>query len=105
MAEKRHRQAQAQDGECCRVAAILRVDERGQMVLPKDVRDKMRLAAGELLALTTVESDGKICCLVLVKADELAEGVRVMMRVATEDECAALERQEDMHEHERRARR
>ncbi|MEW5826205.1 MAG: HgcAB-associated protein HgcC [Candidatus Bipolaricaulota bacterium] len=71
-------------GERCQVSAIVRVDERGQMVLPKDVRDRMGLAAGDRLALTTVESGGRVCCLVLVKADELADGVRVMMRVATE---------------------
>jgi antitoxin PrlF len=76
--------AEAGCGECCQVAAIVRVDERGQMVLPKDVRDRMGLAPGDRLALTTVESGGRVCCLVLVKADELADGVRLMMRVATE---------------------
>ena len=105
MAEKKPEQTPPTCGEGCRVAAVLRVDERGQLVLPKDVRDRMGLTAGERLALTTVESNGKVCCLVLVKADALAEGVRMMMRIATEDECAALERQEDMNEQERRARR
>jgi AbrB family looped-hinge helix DNA binding protein len=75
---------QSQCGECCRVAAVVRVDERGQLVLPKDVRNKMGLAAGDRLALTTIESKGEICCLVLVKADELADGVRVMIRAVTQ---------------------
>lgn len=78
------RNARAGCGECCQVSAIVRIDERGQMVLPKDVRDRMGLAAGDRLALTTVESGGRVCCLVLVKADELADGVRVMMRAATQ---------------------
>jgi AbrB family looped-hinge helix DNA binding protein len=67
-------------GECCRVAAVVRVDERGQMVLPKDVRGRMGIHAGDKLALTTIESKGEICCLVLVKADALVDGVRVMIR-------------------------
>jgi AbrB family looped-hinge helix DNA binding protein len=67
-------------GECCQVAAVVRVDERGQMVLPKDVRDRMGLIPGDKLALTTIESKGEICCLVLVKADALVDGVRVMIR-------------------------
>jgi bifunctional DNA-binding transcriptional regulator/antitoxin component of YhaV-PrlF toxin-antitoxin module len=52
--------------------------------LPKDVRDRMGLLGGDRLALTTVESDGRICCLVLVKADELADGVRVLIRAAAQ---------------------
>lgn len=66
--------------ECCQVAAVVRVDERGQMVLPKDVRGRMGLSAGDKLALTTIESKGEICCIVLVKADALVDGVRVMIR-------------------------
>jgi antitoxin PrlF len=71
--------------ECCEVVAVVRVDERGQMVLPKDVRDRMGLSAGDKLALTTIESKGEICCLVLVKADALVDGVRVMIRAVTQE--------------------
>ena len=35
----------------CRVEAILGVDERGQMVLPKDVRERAGIQTGEKLAL------------------------------------------------------
>jgi hypothetical protein len=42
----------------------------------------MGLSAGDKLALTTIESNGEICCLVLVKADALVDGVRVMIRAA-----------------------
>jgi bifunctional DNA-binding transcriptional regulator/antitoxin component of YhaV-PrlF toxin-antitoxin module len=44
------------------------------------VRDRMGIHAGDKLALTTIESKGEICCLVLVKADALVDGVRVMIR-------------------------
>jgi antitoxin PrlF len=63
----------APSGEaCCKVESIVTVDERGQMVLPKDAREKAGIHAGDKLALITWEKDGKICCLSLIKADELS---------------------------------
>lgn len=61
---------------CCRVESLISVDERGQMVLPKELRDKAKIKAGDKLALVSWEKDGEICCLSLIKADYLAERVR-----------------------------
>jgi antitoxin PrlF len=60
----------------CRVEAILGVDERGQMVLPKEVRERAGIQTGEKLALISCEKDGKVCCLALVKAGELSGMVK-----------------------------
>lgn len=57
---------------CCRVESIVTIDERGQMVLPKEAREKAGIHAGDKLALIAWEKDGKICCLSLIKADELS---------------------------------
>jgi len=56
---------------CCKVESLITVDERGQMVLPKDIRDRANIKPGDKLALITWEKDGEICCLNLIKADEL----------------------------------
>ena len=61
---------------CCRVEALVSVDERGQMVLPKELREKAGIRAGDKLALTTWEKDGAICCITLTKAAELTEMVK-----------------------------
>ena len=61
---------------CCRVEALLGIDERGQMVLPKELRDRANIKAGDKLALVSWEKDGEICCLSLIKADYLAERVK-----------------------------
>lgn len=61
---------------CCRVEALLNVDERGQMVLPKDVRDAAGIRAGDKLALVLWRKNGAVCCMTLVKADELTDIVR-----------------------------
>lgn len=60
----------------CRIESLISVDERGQMVLPKDLRDRANIGAGDKLALVSWEKDGAVCCLTLVKADLLASGVR-----------------------------
>ena len=60
----------------CQVESLISVDERGQMVLPKETRTKANIHAGDKLALVSWEKDGKICCLCLVKAEELTEMVK-----------------------------
>ena len=59
-------------GHGCRVEAVLSVDERGQMVLPKDVREKAGIKPGDKLALIGWERDGSICCLALMKVENLS---------------------------------
>jgi len=63
----------------CRVEAVLSVDERGQMVLPKDVRERAGIRNGEKLALISCEKEGKVCCLALIKAGELSGMVKGML--------------------------
>ncbi len=58
-------------GGCCRVEALVSVDERGQMVLPKEVREKARISAGDKLAIVSWEC-GEMSCFVLIKADLFA---------------------------------
>lgn len=61
---------------CCRVEALISVDERGQMVLPKELRERGKIMPGDKLALISWEKDGEVCCLTLIKADNLADPVR-----------------------------
>ena len=61
--------------EPLKVESIVSVDERGQMVLPKEVRDRAGIKPGDKLALVTREKNGKVCCIYLFKSEELASGV------------------------------
>ena len=61
---------------CCRVEALVSVDERGQMVLPKDLREKAGIHPGDKLALTAWEKDGAVCCITLTRAEALTEMVK-----------------------------
>ena len=60
----------------CKVEAVISVDERGQMVLPKEMRAKAGIRAGDKLALVSWEKEGKVCCLVLIKAGDFGEMVK-----------------------------
>jgi len=64
---------------CCKVESLVSVDERGQMVLPKEIRDRANIKPGDKLALISWEKDGKLCCLTLVKADDFAGMVKGML--------------------------
>jgi len=64
---------------CCKVEAVVSVDERGQLVLPKDVREKAGIKAGEKLAVIMHGPRGDVWCISLIKAEGLAESVRSML--------------------------
>ena len=64
---------------CCRVEALVSIDERGQMVLPKELREKAGIQPGNKLALTTWEKDGEVCCITMTKVEELADMVRATL--------------------------
>lgn len=60
----------------CTVEAVLSVDDRGQMVLPKDVREKAGIRTGDKLALISWERNGTVCCLALMKVENLSSMVK-----------------------------
>jgi antitoxin PrlF len=66
---------------CCKVEAVVSVDERGQLVLPTDIREKAGIKAGDKLAIIMhgPHGHGDVCCISLIKAEGLAESVRSML--------------------------
>ena len=67
------------DLSCCRVESMVTVDERGQMVLPKEIRAKAGINPGDKLALISWENEGKISCISLIKTDDLTSMVKTML--------------------------
>jgi len=59
-----------------KVEAIMSVDERGQMVLPKELRQRAGIGAGDKIALVAFENDGVLCCISFFKVDDLSGMVR-----------------------------
>jgi antitoxin PrlF len=61
---------------CCNVEAVVSVDERGQMVLPKDIREKAGIRAGDKLAIIAMRQEGTVSCLAMIKVEALADMVK-----------------------------
>jgi antitoxin PrlF len=64
---------------CCRMEAVVTIDARGQIVLPKDLRERAGIDKGDKLMVVACEENGKVCCITLMKADDSNEMVREMM--------------------------
>jgi AbrB family looped-hinge helix DNA binding protein len=85
MSDMANKGAKARRGEpatgaelgCCRVEAMVAVDDRGQMVLPKEVRERAGIRPGDKLAITVIQGEGGgVCCIALMRADVLSKMVK-----------------------------
>lgn len=70
--------------KCCMVESVITVDERGQMILPKNIRDKANIKAGDKFAVALLEKDGNVCCLSLVKVENLSGAVMDLINPVNE---------------------
>ncbi len=64
---------------CCGVEAVVTVDARGQIVLPKELRAQAGIQTGDKLAIVSMKSGGRVCCLSLMKVEELAGTVKEIL--------------------------
>lgn len=93
LANEQNRRAMDKNENSCEIEAIVSFDERGQLVIPKDLRKKFNLKAGDKFALISCmtrdsgsscgPSDGKsnccdttadgggLCCFTLVNTKQL----------------------------------
>jgi antitoxin PrlF len=65
--------------ECCKIDAIVSIDAKGQIVLPKDLRERAKLQANDKLAVIGFERDNEVCCIIMLKADTLGSTVKNML--------------------------
>ena len=61
--------------DCCRIDAVITMDAKGQIVLPKNLREKANIKPNEKLAVVACEKDGEVCCIMMVKAEMLVGAV------------------------------
>ena len=70
---------------CCSVDSVVSIDERGQMVLPKEIREKANICPGDKLVVITMEKNGQFCCLSLIKAQDFEGIVKNMLSSVMSD--------------------
>jgi len=61
--------------DTCRIDAIITMDIKGQIILPKDLREKANLRPNDKIAVVACEKDGEVCCIMMIKADKLVGAV------------------------------
>ena len=64
---------------CCKVESVVSIDDRGQMVLPKEIRDRAQICAGDKLVVISWEKDGEVCCISLMKAEGFTSMVKEIL--------------------------
>lgn len=64
---------------CCHIEAVTSIDDRGQMVIPKEIREKAGIRAGDKLAVVTWEKEDRICCISLIKTEGFSAMVKEML--------------------------
>lgn len=70
----------SKNGEkCCKVESVISIDERGQLVLPKEIRDNAGIQAGDKFAVIPWEKDGQLYCISLMKVEQLADSLRSVL--------------------------
>ena len=63
------------EGDTCRIDAVVTIDAKGQVVLPKDLREKANIKPSDKIALVACEKEGEVCCIMMIKAERLAGAV------------------------------
>ncbi|MCR4415459.1 MAG: HgcAB-associated protein [Thermoguttaceae bacterium] len=61
------------------IEAVITVDERGQLVLPKETRARAGIRPGDKLALVGWRKGDRVCCLSLIRADDMTQMVGQLM--------------------------
>jgi antitoxin PrlF len=54
-----------------KLESIVTMDSKGQIVLPKDLRERIGFQPGQKIALVTFGEKQDLCCVLLIKAEKL----------------------------------
>ncbi|MCK9307385.1 MAG: AbrB/MazE/SpoVT family DNA-binding domain-containing protein [Methanoculleus sp.] len=84
MGDARDEQGSSCSGPCT-IEAVVSVDARGQLVLPKDLRERAGIVPGDRLAVVFWEKEGDVCCITLIKASRFNGMVTTLLSPMTEE--------------------
>lgn len=63
------------EGDTCRIDAVVTIDAKGQIVIPKDLRERARIKPNDKIALVASENDAEVCCIMMIKAEKLVGAI------------------------------
>ncbi len=71
---------------CCKVESVVTIDSKGQLLLPKELRDQLSIQVGDKLVLVSMAGNKKSSsCLMLIKADYFADMVKNFLGPMVDD--------------------
>jgi antitoxin PrlF len=65
--------------ECCKIDAVVMVDAKGQIVLPKEIREKAKIKPNDKLAVINFQRGSEVCCIVMLKTEALEDTVKDLL--------------------------
>ncbi|UCF71673.1 MAG: AbrB/MazE/SpoVT family DNA-binding domain-containing protein [candidate division WOR-3 bacterium] len=72
--------------KCCRVESVVTIDDRGQLVLPKDIRDSANIHAGDKFVVISWEKDGHVLGITLMRVEQLTDSVNTALMPLLDDQ-------------------
>jgi AbrB family looped-hinge helix DNA binding protein len=63
------------ESDTCRIDAVITIDVKGQIVLPKDLREKANFKPNDKIAVVACEKNREVCCIMMIKAERLVGAV------------------------------
>ncbi len=68
--------------QCCQLEAVVSFDERGQLVIPKELRKKFNLNSSEKFAIISCTEGTELCCLSFIKTEMLNDTMKKILAPA-----------------------
>jgi len=65
---------------CCHVEGVVTVDSKGQIVLPKTLREKMKINEKDKLIVVGMKDKGEVTSISLFKAEKMDNMVKIMLK-------------------------
>ena len=65
---------------CCHIEGVVHIDSRGQIVLPKALREKMGLNEGDKLVVISMNDRGKIASISLMKTNPIDGMIKLSLK-------------------------
>ena len=69
---------------CCHVEGVVTIDAKGQIVLPKSLREEMELEEKDKLIVVSMKDKGKIASISLFKSKAMDNMVKIMLKPVME---------------------
>ncbi len=73
------------ESSCCKIESVVTLDSKGQIYFSKDLREAAGINTGDKFAVVSMKKKGEVCCLSLIKVEQLGGMVRNFLSPMVQD--------------------